>query len=137
MFKKFLAVIFSALLFLTLMNFLYFNSNYALGGVGRNHTLYLSSSSSQIVKASPRDKVFGKVRAESCEVTLDFDVLDFFNSLGAKLLFIEETDDTVSYYAFSPKISYIENIKGEKVNLHASINKERIKIGSPIIYESF
>ena len=137
MFKKFLAIIFSALLFLTLANFLYFNSNYALGGVGKNHTLYLSSSSSQIIKASVCDKILGKVKAESCEVSLDFDVLEFFNSLGASLSFIEQTDDTISYYAFSPKISYLENIKGEKINLHVSINKERIKIGTPIIYESF
>ena len=137
MFKRFLAIIFSALLFLTLVNFLYFNSSYALGGVGKNHTLYLSNSSSQITKANARDKVLGKVKAESCEVDLTFDFLEFFNSLEAELLFIEETEDTISYYAFSPRISYLENIKGQKVNLHVSANRERIKIGTPIIYESF
>ena len=75
---------------------------------------------------------------ESCEIFTDeISVEKILEDFSAKLVFVEETARQTSYYAYSSKIKYLKILDGKKVNLHISISKERVKIGSPLIFGSF
>lgn len=137
MFKKLLAIIFCALLLLTLFNFTYFNSRLVLGGVGVEHKLFASSSSSQIVEVGYFGRFTAKVKAETCVAGEEFNLSSFLQSKNAVIVFTETCSAGVNVYAFSPEIYYLEKINGKKINIHVFIGENDIKIGSPIIYESF
>ena len=77
------------------------------------------------------------VIGESCEINSACSYEKVFEDFSAELIFIEETEDGVSYYGFSPKIKYREEVNGRKVNLHVHVERGRMKVGSPIIYGSF
>ena len=75
---------------------------------------------------------------ESCEIfTLGRNVQEILSDFSAKTVFIEETAEQTSYYAYSDKIQYLKIINGKKVNLHISVSSEKIKMGSPVIFGSF
>ena len=80
----------------------------------------------------------GKINGESCSFeSSSFDLNDFFSKFGAELVLVESTQTQTSYYAFSPKIKYIQKIDNKWVNLHVSVSENRVAVGSPIIYGSF
>ena len=75
---------------------------------------------------------------ESCEIfTGEINVDKILADFSAEIVFIEETAEQTSYYAYSDKIKYLKILDGKKVNLHISTSSEKIKIGSPIIFGSF
>jgi hypothetical protein len=80
----------------------------------------------------------GRINGESCcFIDADFNLNDFFAEYNAKIVQVESTEDQVSYYAFSPQVKYSQRLFGKKVNLHVSVKKDRITVGSPLIYGSF
>ena len=56
---------------------------------------------------------------------------------GAEILFTEEVDGVVSYYAYTPCWQDGFYINGRKVNLHIAIGKGYVKVGTPIIFDGF
>ena len=56
---------------------------------------------------------------------------------GAEILLIEETDGIVSYYAYTPNWQDGLHIDGVKINLHIAVEKERLAVGTPIIFDGF
>lgn len=77
-------------------------------------------------------------KGEACKIKGEkFSLEDFLAKFNAYIVDVEYTESSVNYYAFSPNVKYLATIKGKRVNLHVSIGKNQIKIGSPIIYGSF
>ncbi len=102
--------------------------------------VYLNSRSSQaqIVSVTPSDYLYLKnVRGESfkCERE-EFNLQNFLSEFSAKLIFSEELENGISYYAYSPKIKYQITLNGQKINLQIFIGKI-VTVGSPMIFGSF
>ena len=62
---------------------------------------------------------------------------EILNNFNAYLLFVENTEVGVSYYAYSPKIPYSIKINGYKVNIQIFAGEKSLKIASPIIFGSY
>ncbi len=78
------------------------------------------------------------IKGESVTVNSEeFDLEDFFNDFDARLKFTESTPDSQIYYAYSPKVKRVKRVKGQNVNLHVVVCKERVVLGSPLIFGSF
>ena len=58
-------------------------------------------------------------------------------ALSARVLWTEEVDGVVSYYAYSDSLSKSVLVSGEKVNLHIAVKENRIVIGTPIIFGGY
>jgi hypothetical protein len=108
---------------------------------GKTVQAYIGSSSSlaRIEEVDALSFMLLKgVKGESVELDYnEFNLSNFLKEFRAKLLFIEQTEEGVSYYAYSPKIPYQKRINGKTVNLHVFVASERVKVGSPIIFGSF
>ena len=72
-----------------------------------------------------------------CIEKQEFELHSFLLEMGARIVFSEKTDKKVCYYAYSPKIKYIERVNNHNINLHIVIGENSVKVGSPIIYGSF
>ena len=78
------------------------------------------------------------IKGESCEVKKEnFDINAFLTDFEAEMVACEKVGDIVCYYAFSPKVKYLEKVNGKKVNLHVAVRDNAVVIGTPIIYGSF
>ncbi|MBQ3493361.1 MAG: hypothetical protein IJA88_04560 [Clostridia bacterium] len=137
MLKKFFIVF---LAFICLLSTGVINKTPIFKNYSKNYELYLgqSSSNAQIVHASEKTFLFAQeIFGESfkCEKN-EFNLQDFFDSYNARLIKIERVGETVSYYAYSPKIKYRAHIFGQVVNLHVAVDKQ-VTVGSPLIYGSF
>ena len=55
----------------------------------------------------------------------------------AKILFTEEVDGVVSYYAYTTRWQDGLYINGVKVNLHIAVGKGNLAVGTPIIFDGF
>ena len=56
---------------------------------------------------------------------------------GAEILFTEEVDGVVSYYAYTTRWQDGLYINGVKINLHIAVGKENLAMGTPIIFDGF
>ena len=56
---------------------------------------------------------------------------------GAKILFTEEVDGVISYYAYTTRWQDGLYINGVKINLHIAVGKENLAVGTPIIFDGF
>lgn len=56
---------------------------------------------------------------------------------SASLVLCESGKDFYCEYFYSPKIKNFIYIDGKKVNLHFSYSKEKVKVGTPLIFDSF
>lgn len=56
---------------------------------------------------------------------------------GAEVLIREEIDGVVSYYAYTPSWQGGLYIGGKKINLHIAFGRERLAVGTPIIFDGF
>ena len=56
---------------------------------------------------------------------------------GAKILFTEEIDGVVSYYAYTARWQDGLYINGVKINLHIAVGKVNLAVGTPIIFDGF
>ncbi len=57
--------------------------------------------------------------------------------LGGEILFTEEGAGVRSYYCYAPTISGGLLLGETFVNLHVAVGKERVVVGSPIIFGGF
>jgi hypothetical protein len=55
----------------------------------------------------------------------------------ANILFTEEIDGVVSYYAYTARWQDGLYINGLKVNLHIAVGKVNLAVGTPIIFDGF
>ena len=105
------------------------------------YEVYLESYSStkSILKVdSKKYKFVLGVKGESfCLDVKGFNLCEFLNKVGARLVFSEQLSDVTCYYAYSPKIKYLESVRGKLINIHIVISESLVKVGSPIIYGSF
>jgi len=99
----------------------------------------LTSSSSALIEIKTKNDLLLSFNryGTSCVVDNLVTVEQIINDFNAKILFIETTENGISYYAFSENLKYRASIKGEVINLHIFDNGEFLKIGSPIIFGSF
>lgn len=103
-------------------------------------TVYVGSNSSNadILNTNKSSFMFIKdKRGESCKINGSFDLQSFLSEFDAQLVFTEQTEQGVSYYAYSNKVKYKQQIKSKPINLHVFIGKSGVTVGSPIIYGSF
>ena len=89
----------------------------------------------------PPQKISGNVlpfgvKGEACEMEKT-ELEKLFLDFNASLLFSEEIDGGINYYAYSPKIKYRTKINGQTINLHVFLGKDKIKVGTPVIFGSY
>ena len=138
MLKKVL-VIFSAMVLIGSVFFL--NNTPLFKGYANSCEVYLQnySCSKNIISIENSEYpfVFNK-KGESIYIeSEEFELHSFLLQMQARLIFIEEIGGKTSYYAYSPKIKYIQKVKQQNINLHIVIGEVGVKVGSPIIYGSF
>ena len=56
---------------------------------------------------------------------------------SATLILCESGKDFYCEYFYSPKIKNFVFVNGKKVNLHFSYSKDNVKVGTPLIFDSF
>lgn len=109
---------------------------------------YLDSRSSQsLIKTNLTAWDLFRVKGESVCFTLTEETEttetteDFARSLvscyGGEILFTEEIDGTVSYYAYIPTWGQGIALYGKQVNLHIAVSSNTCKVGTPIIFGGF
>ena len=54
---------------------------------------------------------------------------------GAEILFTEEADGVVFYYAYTARWQDGLYINGVKINLHIAVGKVNLAVGTPIIFD--
>ncbi len=138
MLKKVL-VFFSAIIIITSLFFI--GNEPVFNSYAKNYEIYLDScsNSKKIINVNNRDcaSVLGK-KGESVYVEKQtFELHSFLLEMSARVIFIEEIEGKVSYYAYSPKIKYIQQVKGHNINLQIVVGDNMVKVGSPLIYGSF
>ena len=137
MFKKITATILSVLLLSTVP---LFNAKPVFKGYSSEYEVYINSASSsaEIIRVSEKEFPFVKeVCGEAIKIELgQFSLEKFLEEFSAKVVFIEEISEGVSYYAFSKKIKYRKKIRGKTVNLQIFVG-ESVTVGTPIICGSF
>ena len=101
--------------------------------------LHECSSNASIVFVSKSDYPFiSDIKGESCKLLKsEFEIEKFLNEFSATVHFTEVIDEGTAYYAYSEKIRYSAEVKGQRINLHIFIAKESVTVGSPLIYGSF
>ncbi len=62
---------------------------------------------------------------------------DIVKRYDAQILFTEEVEGVVSYYAYTPRWKDDLYINGVKVNLHIAVGEECLAVGTPIIFDGF
>lgn len=108
-------------------------------------TYYLDSASSQsLIKTKltawdlfrVKGESVGFALTEETENTEDFARLLVLRH-GGEILFTEEIDGTVSYYAYIPAWGKGIALYGKQVNLHIAVSEKQCKVGTPIIFGGF
>ena len=64
-------------------------------------------------------------------------VRELLTSYDAHVLFVEDTCDTRSYYAYSFRLGEGVGVNGALVNLHIAVSRERCSVGTPLIFGGF
>ena len=136
MFKKLTIALLSICL---IINIAIFNNQPIFSQFNDQCEVYLSNSSNgQIVYADSKTYPFiSGIYGESVTINKeDFALQDFLSNMQAKIIFTEQIDEGISYYAYSPTIKYRTKIKNKIINLHVFVGAG-VKVGSPIIFGSF
>lgn len=108
-------------------------------------TYYLDSASSQsLVKTKLTARDLFRVKGESVCFTITGEKREqenFARSLvgryGGEILFTEEIEGAVSYYAYIPAWGQGVALYGKQVNLHIAVSEKQCKVGTPIIFGGF
>ena len=140
-FKNLIKVFICFLSIITILGVFFCTQTPLFYGYGNSFEISFGSYSSNarfcLVDDNEYRFVFNKT-GESCEIfTEESDVKKILSDFSANVVFIEETAEQISYYAYSKKIKYLKIINGKMVNLQISLSNEKIKMGSPIIFGSF
>lgn len=138
MLKKVLTIL-SALVLIICLFFL--NNSPLFTGDTSSYEIYLDdcSNSNAIVSIKQGDYpfIFNKKGESVCIEKQTFELHSFLLEMKARLIFSEQIDGKICYYAYSPKIKYIESVKNQNINLQIVVSDVVVKVGSPIIYGSF
>lgn len=108
--------------------------------IGKEKTLYLYSSSSQCsVENAYGNKIIPRtwLKGESVTVSNEKELKNFLNDIKATEVFSESGELFDCVYYYSPKIRYVANVNGKRVNVHVSNGDGIIKIGAPVIFGDF
>ncbi len=118
----------------------FINSTCYLVSFSGRHEVYLKSNSSNAQTVCVEADCVKRYISKSGEAVLilnDVSIEEILKEFCASLSFFEETEEGVSYYAYSRKIKYRKILNGKVINLHIFKGKNGTKIGSPLIYGSF
>ncbi len=63
--------------------------------------------------------------------------LNVIDNLSGKLLWREENEDMKVFYAYSPRLKDDIKVHDKKVNLMISVSKNKVSIGTPLLYGSY
>ena len=75
------------------------------------------------------------VCGESAEYS-EFDFDDYLKAVNGEVIFTETLSDSVNYYC-KADLPYSVNLYGNEINLHICVKKDRVKVGSPIIFGGY
>ncbi len=138
MFKRILIILSSVILMLSM---LVANNTPIFSQYSNNYEIYLEnySSSQKIINTGSNEFriILGKKGESVCVEKQNFNLHSFLVELRAQVVFSEQVDGKTSYYALSPKLKYMQRVKGHNINLHVVVGENFVKLGSPIIYGSF
>ena len=114
-----------------------------LAGEGA-HTFYFyskSSSAKMITLSYEQTKDFiyfkNQLKGESVVFYDCKKAKDLLAELNAKLVFKEKGEDFDCEYYYSPQISNAIYLNGKRINLHFCYSKDRVVVGSPLVFGSF
>ena len=121
---------------------LFFANNTPLfNGYANKCEIYLDDCSNSkailTIKNHEYPFIFNKKGESVCVEKQNFELHSFLLQMSARIVFSERVDGKTSYYAYSPKLKYIERLNNHAINLHIVIGENSVKVGSPIIYGSF
>ncbi len=126
---------------LTMSSFYFYSNAPVFSGYANNFNVYLYdySNSSGIKNVDALGYYFiSGIKGEGFTVSLcEFNLNEFLQEFNAQLKHTEQISQGKSYYAFSPKIKYREQILEHTVNLQVFIADNYVVVGAPIIYGSF
>jgi len=108
--------------------------------MAKEYEVYFTNYSSTHCQKTDKNnfKFILGVKGESCTLEVgEFCLEEFLSQMEVNVYFIENLENTVCYYGYSPKVKYLEMINGKIINVHIVISKNYVKIGFPIIYGSF
>ncbi|MBQ8426337.1 MAG: hypothetical protein IJX16_01080 [Clostridia bacterium] len=132
------AVLLCAVIFTLFIS--YSNEKPLFNNYSDSFEVYTESASSNAVIVNATRYSYPLISAkvgESCKIVGQFDLTTFLEEMGASMVFTEQTEQGVSYYAYSRRIRYNAFINGSDVNLHVFIGKSGVTVGSPLIFGSF
>ena len=97
-----------------------------------------ASSSTEIIRVSDKEfYIFEKVGGECFSTDYEeFNLDNFLRKYNAQIVMVEQLEQGISYYAYSPTLKYKALILGKTVNLQIFIG-DRVTVGSPFIFGSF
>ena len=130
---------------LAIINFGIANAKPALSIINNDSVTFYRANNSSEILGSKLDKswlkfgvLYLQIKAETAVIDQeDFNLEKILSRFSAKVVLTEQIDGVTSVYAYSNKIRYREVVQNKIVNLHLVINEKEVKVGCPIIYESF
>ncbi len=118
-----------------------------LSALEGERTFFLNSASSQgLMKTELAFSELGKVTGEFVVLAvnkgdryaLSEEIARFMaEKFDAKILLQETTADVISYYCYTPRWQENIFVRGYVVNLHIAVSKDRVVVGTPIIFGGF
>ena len=140
--KRSVSVFLSVLICAFFCLFFYTLSVCKLSALSGKRTFYLYSKSSQatITQTLPLLELH-QIKGESVAFALQENPQTLLENIlqryGAKVEFIEQIGDSVSYYCYTKKWSNTLILNGKAVNLHIAIDNTSAVVGTPIIFGGF
>lgn len=83
------------------------------------------------------DDLLPPTQGKYVRADLTGDVESVLETLGAREYFRETFDDLVVVYAFSPRFSAYETVRGKRVNVMLAARGSQIAVGSPLLKGSY
>lgn len=71
-----------------------------------------------------------------CAEYQDLDLQKYLKSVNGEIIFTETLSDSVNYYC-KADMPYSVRLYGEEINLHICVKKDRVKVGTPIIFGGY
>ena len=97
-----------------------------------------SNSNARLKFAEKKGYVLSFLRTgESATIRKEISIKKLLQTFDAEIIFSEQTEFGLSVYAYSKQLPYRKLINGAIVNVQIFIAKEKVVIGSPIIFGSF
>ena len=132
MFKRLFYLTACSLLFVALT---FFNYTSPFNGLNKEVIFYKDGGGSLAKEVTGKFNFLGSL-GESTTLSIE-ETKALFESLSAKVMFIEEVEGTKNYYCYTNSLKNGVVLKNEKVNLHFSLSNGKITVGTPLIFGSF